>query len=115
LRRRIGIWTGWSPESGHRPLAIVSGPMPSSAEPSAEQSSAPGPANRFLKTCDIVEDVSEGIARRAAYLRARAGTGSAVDAIVIALAEPGGAVLTSDPRDLKAIAGYAAGVSVITT
>jgi hypothetical protein len=89
--------------------------MPSSAEPSAEQSSAPGPANRFLKTCDIVEDVSEGIARRAAYLRARAGTGSAVDAIVIALAEPGGAVLTSDPRDLKAIAGYAAGVSVITT
>jgi hypothetical protein len=34
---------------------------------------------------------------------------------VIALAEPSGAVLTSDPRDLKAIAGYAAGVSVITT
>ncbi len=36
--------------------------------------------NRFLKTCDIVEEVSEPLARRAAFLRRRARRGSAVDA-----------------------------------
>lgn len=72
------------------------------------------PTNRFLKTCDIVEDVSEGIARRAAYLRTRARCGSAVDAVVVAMAEPNGTVLTSDPRDLKALAEYAMGVAIVT-
>lgn len=72
------------------------------------------PTNRFLKTCDIVEEVSEGIARRAAHLRTRARRGSAVDAIVIALAEPDGTVLTSDPRDLETLARHAAGVSIVT-
>ena len=70
--------------------------------------------NRFLKTCRIVEDVSEGVARRGAHLRARARRGSAVDAIVIALAEPDGTVFTSDPRDLNALADQAAGVTVLT-
>ncbi len=71
------------------------------------------PTNRFLKTCDIVEDVTEGIARRAAYLRTRARCGSAADAVVVAMAEPDGTVLTSDPRDLEALAEYAIGVSVV--
>jgi hypothetical protein len=69
-------------------------------------------ANRFLKTCDIVEDVSEPLARRAAFLRRRADRGSAVDALVVAAAEPDGTVLTSDPRDLEALASYAQRVRI---
>jgi len=34
-------------------------------------------ADSFLKTCDIVEDISEPLARRAALLRTRARRGSA--------------------------------------
>ncbi len=63
--------------------------------------------NRFLKACDIVEVVPEAIARRAAMLRRQARRGSAVDAIVVALAEPGGSVLTSDADDLNALARHA--------
>ncbi len=69
-------------------------------------------ANRFLKTCDVLEEIPEPLARRAAALRRRARRGSAVDALVVAFAEPGGTVLTSDPRDLSALAGYANRVSV---
>jgi hypothetical protein len=69
-------------------------------------------ANRFLKTCDIAMEVPETLARRAAALRRRARRGSAVDALVVAFAEPGGTVLTSDPLDLSALAGYANRVSV---
>lgn len=69
-------------------------------------------ANRFLKTCDVVEEMPEPLARRAASLRKRARRGSAVDAIVVASAEPGGTVLTSDPGDLKALAEQANGVFV---
>jgi len=69
-------------------------------------------ANRFLKTCDIVEEVTEPLARRAAFLRRRAKRGSAVDALVVAIAEPDGTVLTSDPRDLDALVAYAQGVSI---
>lgn len=68
--------------------------------------------NRFLRICDIVEDVSEQLARRAALLRRRARKGSAVDALVVAMAEPDGTVLTSDPHDLNALAAYAQGVSI---
>jgi hypothetical protein len=68
--------------------------------------------NRFLKTCDVIEQVSESLARRAALLRRRARRGSAVDALVVAAAEPGGTVLTSDPEDLKALAAYAHRVSI---
>lgn len=68
--------------------------------------------NRFLKTCDIVEDLPQHLARRAGTLRALARQGSAVDAIVVALAEPGGAVLTGDIKDLTALAAYADGVRI---
>ena len=68
--------------------------------------------NRFLKTCDIVEQISEPLARRAAFLRRRAGRGSPVDALVVAFAEPDGTVLTADPRDLNALAAHAAGVRI---
>jgi hypothetical protein len=63
--------------------------------------------NRFLKTCDIVEEIGEPLARRAAMLRRRAWRGSAVDALVVAFAEPGGTVLTSDLEDLEGLAEYA--------
>lgn len=68
--------------------------------------------NRFLKTCDVDELLPEGRARRAAALRTRARRGSAVDALVVALAEPGGRVLTGDPADMRALAAHADGVAV---
>lgn len=71
--------------------------------------------NRFLKTCDIVDVLPESLARRAGVLRDRAGRGSAVDALVIAMAEPGGAVLTGDIQDLEALATQARGVRVHRT
>jgi hypothetical protein len=63
--------------------------------------------NRFLKTCEIADAIPESLARRAAVLRRLARRGSAVDALVVALAEPGGTVLTSDPEDLEALAAHA--------
>jgi len=68
--------------------------------------------NKFLKTCDIVEEVGERLARRAAFLRRHARRGSAVDALVVAVAEPGGTVLTSDPLDLEALASHARRVAI---
>lgn len=68
--------------------------------------------NRFLKTCDIIEELPEHIARRAGALRALAARGSAVDAVVVAMAEPGGAVLGSDLKDLRALAAHADDVTV---
>ena len=53
------------------------------------------------------------LARRAALLRKRAKRGSAVDALVVAHAEPAGTVLTSDPHDLAALAAHAESVNVI--
>ena len=69
-------------------------------------------ANRFLKACIVQPDVTPAIARRAAELRRRARTGSAVDALVVALAEPGGTVLTGDKADIEALAAHARDVSV---
>ena len=69
-------------------------------------------ANRFLKTCDVVEQIPERLARRAALLRRRSRRGSAVDALVVAFAEPDGTALTSDLDDLAALAMHANGVSV---
>ena len=69
-------------------------------------------ANSFLKTCDVVEEVVEPLARRAALLRRLARRGSAVDALVVALAEPGGTVLTSHLGDLAALAQFAHDVRV---
>ena len=68
--------------------------------------------NRFLKTCIIEPTVPYQVARRAAELRRRARAGSAVDALVVALAEPGGTVLTGDPADISALAAHANDVAV---
>jgi hypothetical protein len=68
--------------------------------------------SRLLKTCDIVDLLPERLARRAALLRTRARRGSAVDALVVATAELGGTVVTSDPKDLGALAEHAADVRV---
>lgn len=68
--------------------------------------------NRLLRTCNIIEELPEPVTRRAGALRARAGQGSAVDAVVVAMAEPGGAVLGSDLKDLRALASHADDVIV---
>lgn len=70
----------------------------------------PGPdanTNRLLKTCEIVTELPEQTARRAAVLRFQSKRGSAVDALVIAIAEPSGRVLTGDPEELRALAAHA--------
>jgi hypothetical protein len=69
--------------------------------------------NRFLKTCEISEELPQLVARRAATLRTLAQRGSAVDAIVVAMAEPGGAVLSGDIADLRALAAHAEDVIVL--
>lgn len=66
--------------------------------------------NRFLKTCLVDGQLPTAVARRAAALRRAAGRGSAVDAIVVAKAEPGGVVLTGDTEDVGALAANATGV-----
>lgn len=68
--------------------------------------------NRFLRTCDVADSVPIPLARRAAWLRTRARTGSAVDALVTAVAEPGGTVLTGDLADLRALARHASDVAI---
>ena len=70
------------------------------------------PTNRMIKGWLIEPEISERLARRAGALRARARKGSAVDAICVALAEPGGVVVTGDPDNLGALAANAVGVSV---
>lgn len=69
-------------------------------------------AHRFIKMCIVDTNVSESTARRAAELRRRARTGSAVDALVVALAESGGTVLTGDRADIEALAAHANEVAV---
>lgn len=69
-------------------------------------------ANRFLKTCDIAEEIPEELSRRAARLRTLAKRGSAVDALIVAIAEPAGTVLTSDLGDLRALAQRADAVRI---
>jgi hypothetical protein len=68
--------------------------------------------NRFLRTCDVTDTIALSLARRAAWLRARARTGSAVDAIVTVAAEPGGTVLTGGLADLRALASFATDVTI---
>jgi predicted nucleic acid-binding protein len=69
------------------------------------------PANRLLRTCQV-RDITEPHAREAARLRTatgRAGTITATDAIVAAFAStcPDPVILTTDPRDLTALAQHA--------
>jgi hypothetical protein len=68
--------------------------------------------NRLLKTCDIAEELPEALARRAGELRYRARRGSAVDAVLVATAEPAGTVLTADEEDLNALASHADRVTI---
>ncbi len=75
--------------------------------------------NRLLRLC-LVEPVDDGLARLAAVLRtaaAGARTPSAIDAIVVAQADRsgGGVVLTSDPRDMSALARHTANPVRIAT
>ena len=69
-------------------------------------------ANRFLKTVVIDGAVGVEVARRAAELRRRARRGSAVDALVVVLAEPNGTVLTGDQADITALAAFSNDVVV---
>jgi hypothetical protein len=68
--------------------------------------------NRLLKTCDIVEQLPEALARRAGELRFQARRGSAVDSILVASAEPAGAILTGDDKGLSALAIHADRVTI---
>ena len=68
--------------------------------------------NQFLKTCDVHVVLSEARARRSAQLRGLARRGSAVDAVVVAAAEPGGTVYGSDTADLRALAAHADDVTI---
>jgi hypothetical protein len=68
--------------------------------------------SRLLKSCDVEPVLPEATARRAGQLRARTRRGSVVGALVVALAEPGSTVLTSDPADLEALAAHADTVDV---
>lgn len=70
--------------------------------------------DQLLKACDIDPIMSERTARRAGQLRAAARRGSAVDALVVALAEPGSTVVTTDPDNLQALAAHAHSVTVET-
>ncbi|MDQ1287897.1 MAG: hypothetical protein QG622_1462 [Actinomycetota bacterium] len=76
-------------------------------------------ANRLLRTCQI-RDVDESTSREAARLRTATGKASkisAVDAVVAAFASlyPDPVVLTSDPRDLGALADQTARPLTIAT
>ena len=79
---------------------------------SLTQSRRDANTHRFLATADVRTHVPMPLARRAAELRTQAGRGSAVDALVVAMAEPGLTVLTSDRADLQALAAHADGVVV---
>ena len=70
------------------------------------------PVLRLLRTCELVAEVPVPVARRAAWLRTAAGRGTAAEAVVVALAEPGGAVLSGGRRDLEALALFAEDVFV---
>jgi len=82
------------------------------AESTAGRSKTDANVNRLLRSCEVDPTVTEETARRAGELRARARRGSAVDAIVVALAEPGATVMTSDRGDLEALAIYADHVEI---
>lgn len=66
----------------------------------------------FLGCCDLIGQIDEATARRAAWLRTAANRGSATDALLVALAEPGGAVLVVNRPTIEAMALFADGVFV---
>lgn len=70
-------------------------------------------SNLLLTSCEIDPAPTERLARRAAVLRTLARCGSAVDAVVVASAEPGGFVVTSEEIDIAGLAAHARAVEVI--
>ena len=98
-------------------MATVGGARSTAHNGRSVRSPAPARRNELLNEtgCDIEEQLPEQIARNAGRLRDRTGRASeisAVDAIVIAMAEPDGIVLSTDPEDLGALAAHALGVAV---
>jgi len=81
---------------GHWPLAV---PAVVLIECTQGHPGRDAHVNRFLKTCDVLEAVPERLARRAALLRTKAQKGSAVDALVVAFAEPAKTVITNNSND----------------
>ena len=73
------------------------------------------PVNRFIKTCNVVEDLPKRFARRAGELRTKTRKGSVVDALLVAMAEHGGTVLTDDSEDIQALASNANGATVVSS
>lgn len=68
--------------------------------------------NRFLKSCQVLEEIPERIARRAGGLRTKTKRGFVVDSLLVAMAESGGVVLTEDLKDIEALASNAHDVTV---
>lgn len=66
----------------------------------------------FLCCCDVVDGIAPAVARRAAWLRTAANRGTASDSLLVALAEPGGAVLVVNRPTIEAMALFADGVFV---
>ena len=72
-------------------------------------------ANRFIKSCKVDEALPEPVARKADTLRTRTGRASeisAVDAIVVVMADPDGTVINSDWKDMNALAARTRNVIV---
>ena len=107
--QRVGALLGALQHEGLWPPVVLS---PVLVECLQGDSGKDANANRLLKSCDIVADIDEGLARRAAWLRAQARRGSAIDALVVAYAEPAGSVLTGDSADITALVANARDVRV---
>ena len=96
-------------ESGLWPPIV---PTVVAVESSTGRSDRDAKLNRFIKSCEVNGWLPLALARRAAALRYQARRGSAVDAIVVAIAEPDGVVLTGDPTDLQALAANTSSVTI---
>ncbi|HEX6757440.1 MAG TPA: hypothetical protein VF086_03360 [Propionibacteriaceae bacterium] len=90
--------------------AWLDGQLPLDVSKSESLQARPGrnaALNQFIGTCLVEDSVPVPLARRAAELRHEAQKGSAFDALVMALAELNGAVITGDVGDLQALAAQA--------
>ncbi len=98
-------------DRGLWPPVVPTAVLPDCLTGDAEQDE---PIERLLPCCDVAEVVPEAVARRAAWLRTAANSrASAAESLVVAMAEPGGAILTSGRRtELEALALFDDGVYV---
>ncbi len=67
---------------------------------------------KFLKMCETQDALPREVAQRAGDLRTRAKTGSVVDAVLVAMAEPGSTILAADLKDLDRLAIHALQVTI---